>query len=148
MTVGTEPIARYIKTVNHGITGFRLNPDDEWRKVEFSLVTEGPNAPYEDTVLELYTEKEHAFFRQANRYLFQAGLIQPYQGEATKVDTTNVLTSDEIYELASTRNIQQLSKRLADITSKVTMTRILEVAQEIGRPAKTLEFMKERLSQL
>jgi hypothetical protein len=147
LTAG-EPFVRYTKTVNHGITGFRLNPDDNDRKIEFQLITFGPHPPYEDAVLELYSDKEVKFFRQANRYLFQAGLIREYEGEAPAVDMSNVLDEDEILEIASTRNIQQLEKRIQAITSKITMRRIYEVAQEIGRPAKTLALLEQHLAQL
>ena len=147
LTAG-DPVARYTKTVNHGISGFRLNPDDDWRKIEFQLITDRVDPPYEDAVLELYTDKEVKFFRQANRYLFQAGLIREYIGEATPVDTRNVLDDDQILEIASTRNIQQLTKRVQDITSLITMRRIIEVAKEIGRPAKTLEILNDHLLRL
>lgn len=147
LTAG-EPVARFTKTVNHGITGWRLNPDDDWKKIEFSLITANADADYEDAVLEIYTEKELKFFQQANRYLFKAGLLRPYEGAASPVDTSNILTEDEIMDIASTHNIPQLLKRLDAISSIVTMRRIVDVAKEIGRPARTLQLLEERLAKL
>ncbi len=147
MTAG-DPILRYALVPKHGITGWRLNPDDG-KKLEFELVPhQEPPFDYERDVIELYSDKEVKFFRQANRYLFSQGFLTEYLGEAEPVDVTNMLTDAEVLEIASTRNVNQLNSRIKDLTSLVSVQRILNAAQEIGRPAKTLELIRKRLEDL
>jgi hypothetical protein len=148
MTAG-EPIARFTLTPKHGITGWRLNPDDNNRKVEWALTpTPEPEFDYERDVIELYSDKEVKFFKQANRYLLKEGLIREFEGTPKPIDITNMLTDEQVMEIATDTQIKRLKNRLAELTSKVSVDRIYRTAIEIGRPAKTLELMKERLDEL
>lgn len=142
-----EPIARYVKTVDHAITGWRLDPESK-KQVEFILTTPTPEFDYDTAVLEFYTDKDLAFFKQKNRYLIEQGLVKEYTGEAEPVDTTNLLTDAEIQEIAATRTPTQMAKRLNELTSALTVKRVLAVAEEVGRPAKTLDQIRARVKEL
>jgi len=148
MTAG-DPVKRYRNMPKHGIAGWRLNPDDGNKKLEFQLVpTPEPEFDYERDVIELYSTKEIKFFMQANKYLFQQGFLTEYEGEAEPVDTTNMLTDDEVLTIATQRNVPSLKKQIEELTSRVSVQRIYDTAKEIGRPAKTLEIIKNHLDTL
>lgn len=143
-----EPIARFVRIPQHGITGWRLNPDNQDRKVEFELTPINAEFDYERDVIEIYSEKELKFFRQANRYLFQQGFLSPYEGQSEEVDTTNMLTDAQVLELATEQSIKRIESKLQTLTSRISVDRVYKMAQEIGRPAKTLSVIKARLDQL
>lgn len=143
----SDPYKRFVKTVIHPITGWRIDPENN-RQVEFILVSMHTEFDYDSEVLEIYTEKEYKFLQQKNRYLFESGLLKEFTGEADDVDMTNVLTDDEIFTLAGVRLPNDLKGRLRAITSVVTIKRVLSSAKEIGRPAKVIGIIEERLQQL
>lgn len=142
-----DPIARYVKTVDHPITGWRLSPEDN-KQVEFILSTPTTEFDYDTAVLEFYNERDLRFFLQRNKYLIENGLVKIFTGEAEPVDTTNLLTDDQVQEIATTRTPAAMIKRLSELTSDLTVKRVLAVAKEIGRPAKMLTIIEERLQQL
>lgn len=142
-----DPIKRYVKTVDYQITGWRLDPDTG-KQVPFILATPTEEFDYDTAVLEFYSEKDHKFFLQKNKYLFERGLIKEFAGTPAEVDLTNTLSDDEILELATTRLPNQLKSKLDTITSDVTMKRVLAQAKEIGRPIKVLEIIEARLKEL
>lgn len=142
-----EPYKRVIKTVDHPITGWRIDPDTG-KQVEFILSTPSPDFDYDTDVLEFYTEKDWKFFQQRNKYLIVQGLVKEFQGEPEVVDTTNLLTDDDIYKIATTSQVMTLNKRLQELTSALTVRRVLAVAEEVGRPAKTLALIKTRAEEL
>lgn len=146
LTAG-EPHRRFTKTVEHPITGWRLDPDSG-RQIEFILTSPTQEFAYDREVLEVYSEREYKFLVQRNRYLFERGLLKEYTGEAEEVDMSNTLTDDEVFALASTRLTSDLHAKLRDITSAVTVRRVLLTAKEIGRPAKVVAAIEQRLGEL
>lgn len=146
--IAGEPIARYLRVPKHGITGWRLNPEDHDKKIEFELTPINDTFDYERDVIEIYSDKELKLFKQANRYLFTQGFLTEYEGEPEPIDTTNMLTDAQVLELASERSIKRIETKLGELTSRVSVKRVYDTAVEIGRPAKTLAVMKARLDAL
>lgn len=142
-----EPVQRYVKTVEHPITGWRLDPDTG-KQVEFILSTPTEAFDYDAAVLEFYSDKDWKFFIQKNRYLIEQGLVKKFEGAPEPVDTTNLLTDEEIFKIATTSQILTLKKKLQEITSSLTVKRVLVVAEEVGRPAKTLAEIQARVDEL
>lgn len=156
----TPPVMRYMRPmkVAHTITGWRIDPNTG-RQIEFILESSpvGPDTSYEDLtkrtfnydtdVVELYSDKEVRFFSQRNRYLFENGLLQEFDGEPEEVDMSNMMSDIEITKIA-VLPFSKLVLRLEEITSAVTMRRIFDIAEEIGRPAKILNQMKAKLAEL
>lgn len=136
-------VARYVKVGLNSITGWRLDPYDSRKRIDFFLSTPEKNFDfttkmvtgftYDDEVLELYSEEEHKAFQRYNRLAIESGIFKPYLGEAEKLDDTNLLDDTQIEEIAKIPNLKALEKRLRDLTSVVTLDRILEMMQELGR---------------
>jgi len=159
-TAENQPVMKYFKPLNiaYIITGWRLDPETN-KRVYFILESAPVPAntkyedltkrtfSYEDDVIELYSEREVRFFRQQNKYLFERGLLQEFEGEPEEIDTSNMLSDPEVVKIALLPQAK-LSERLQDITSPITLSRIYNMMLEIGRPAKITSFVKAKLEVL
>lgn len=142
------PVKRYVKTIPSKLGGIRFDSNGK-NQIGFILETSPTGAfVYDDEVLEIYTDREDRAFRQLNKSLFTKGYLKEYAQEAPELDTANMLTDEEVAEIASMRNIQQLTKRISELTSPFTVQRILNAANDIGRPAKTIAAIQAHLTQL
>ncbi len=142
------PVKKYVKTIPSKLGGVRFDASGK-NQVGFILQS-SPTGEfvYDDEVLEIYTDREDRAFRQMNKSLFTQGYLKEYVQEAPELDTANMLTDNEVTEIASMRNIQQLTKRISELTSKFSVQRILDEANTIGRPAKTVAVIQARLVEL
>ena len=156
--VDTVPVMRYRKTVAHSLSGWRIDPITG-KQVDF-ILTSAPlprdykyedlpkmTFKYEYDVVELYSDKEVNLFRRLNRTLFENGLLQEYEGEPEATDFSNMMSDADVIKIAVLPPIK-LQKRLTEITSDVTLHRILAMAQEIGRPAKVITTIEQRQKEL
>lgn len=157
-TADGPPVMRYQKTVTHSLSGWRIDPQTG-KQVDFIL----ESAPlstgykyedlgkqlfnYEHDVVELYSEKEVQFFRKRNKPLFEKGLLQEYDGEPEAPDFANMMSDVEVTKIACLP-AAKLTAKLTEITSEITVHRILTTAEEIGRPAKIINQIRERLTTL
>lgn len=139
-----SPVKRYVKTVPSKVGGIRFSSNGE-NQVGFVLESEPTGFVYDAEVLEIYTEREDRALRQLNKSLFTNGYLKEYALDAPPVDVSNMLTDDEIVEIASLRNIYTLEARINELTSPFTLRRILDEANNIGRPAKTVATIQKRL---
>lgn len=139
---------RYAKACKYTISGMRLDPDDHWRKVEFILINPDGTFKYEYDVIEIYSEKEYKFFLNKNRYLIENGLIKEYFDGPTAPVITNMMTDDEVEEIAGLRTLQKLEERLAVINSRATLQRIYDAAVEIGKSKRMLDAIQERINSI
>lgn len=141
-----DPIARFVKTVDHVITGWRLDPDN--KEVAFILSTPTDVFDYDTAVLEFYSERDLKTFKLRNKYLIEQGLIKEFKGINEEPDATNLLTDAEIDGIAATRTPQMMAQKLAELTSILTVQRVLKAAEELGRPTKTLQTIRDRIQEL
>lgn len=138
---------KYKKSVKHAISGWRIDPQTN-KEVEFFIVNPMDSFSYDDDVLEVYSERENKFIIQRNKYLFEQGMLIEYKGLMSDVDLTNTLTEDEVEAVSTIKNINDLRQRLLDFDSKVTVGRILEKAEFVGRPATFIKAIKQRLEEI
>jgi hypothetical protein len=143
----SPPVKRYVKTIPSMVGGLRFDTVGE-RQVGFILESDPAGFFYDDEVLEIYTEREDRALRQLNRELFTQGFLKEYKAEAPEVDTTNMLSDEDIIEVASIQNIKTLESRIKQLTSPFTMQRILTAANDIGRPSKTIALIQARLDEI
>lgn len=144
-----DPVARYRKTIRSKIAGVRMHPDSG---VQVGFVLESDDDPdtfdYDREVLELYSDKEHKFFKQANRRLIEEGLLAPFNGTADDVKLNNLVSDEELEEVVSTSNQAELKARLTKYDSPITIERALTLAKEMGRPRRILSVIEARKSDL
>ena len=139
------PVKRYVKTVPSKVGGIRFDANGK-TQIGFILESAAGGFSYDSEVLEIYTDREDRAVRQMNKNLFTQGFLKQYNAEAPELDTRNMLSDEDIVEIASLRNIKALEARISDLTSPFTVQRILTAANDIGRPAKTISIIEQRLA--
>ncbi len=147
LTAENDPVQRYATTVRSKISGERLDPLNG-RPITFILSSSSDDFLYEDDVIEIYSDKEHRFFQQANRLFFTNGYLKPYNASAPPLSMANILSDEEVERLASTRTIPAMKKALSLVNSRVSLDRILEMARYIGRPQSVLNLIEDRIKEL
>lgn len=142
-----EPIAKYVKTIPTKLTGFRFGEQGEL-KIEFCISGDDPVEDYENSVLEVYTEKEFKYIQNVNKPMFREGFVKPYDGTPVQVNTSNYMSDDEVMRIASLRRQAQLEEAIEPITSYATLNRILLQAQENGLTKKLLDLLEAKMAQV
>jgi hypothetical protein len=148
LTATNPPTHRYAKTIPSKLSGLRLDPVTF---VAIPFVLHTPNARdfvYDDAVIELYSDREHRHFLQVNRAFIKAGFLKEYHGEAEPEDLSNIISDEEVEQIASIRTVLAMKARLKDITSPVTVDRVLSMAKHIGRPASIITLIQQRLEEM
>lgn len=145
--VAGDPLKRYIKTVDFRLAGKRLHPTSN-QPVDFIIAGDPAHGiVYDEMVIELYSDKEIAYFMQVNRYLIRAGYIKEYDAAPEAVDVSNLLTDEDVEAIATIRNIPALEARLDELSSVVTLQRVLNAAAHVGRPQKVLNVIQSKIDQ-
>lgn len=146
ITANNPPLYKYAKVIPSKLSGLRLDPVT-YQEIPFLLRSKG-DFDYEHDVIELYSEREHKHFLQVNRVFIKSGFLKEYHGESDPEDLTNVISDEEVERIASTRTLMALKKALADITSPITLDRILQMAKHIGRPLSIISLIEERIAEM
>jgi hypothetical protein len=142
-----EPVAKYVKTIPSRLTGFRFGPQGEPR-TEFCISADDPEHDYDNSVLEIYTDREHKYVKGANRKLFEQGLLKPYTGAPAELNTANYMSDDEVMRIASLRRQAQLEEAIDPITSYATLNRVFLQAQENGMSKKMLDLIEAKMARV
>lgn len=147
---------RYKKAVVSSISGTRLDPItkqriafilmSDWK--DYNMETEKLVFNYDRDVIEIYSKEEDRVFRLLNAYLFQSGNLVPFDGTRDLIDTTNAMTDLDISDLAATKNILAFKKKLAAITSRVTLDRLRDITERADRPVSFIRAIEDRMNEL
>lgn len=138
---------RYIKASLGILSGWRVDPGNVSQRMPYILETPEKNVSYiqdedyvkadkrlsvdyDKEILEVYSEEEDKLFRRLNRTNIENGLIIEYLEELGTIDTTNELTDQTLKGIADTKNLLQFKKRIAEITSPITLKRILDMLDD------------------
>lgn len=146
MVAESTPLYKYAKTIPSKLSGVRLDPVT-FKEITFQLESEG-EFNYDNDVIELYNERDHRFFLQANRSFIKNGYLKVHDGDSTPVDLSNVVSDEEIERIASIRTNMQMKKELSKITSKVALARVSDMAHTIGRPKSVIELIEQRMQEI
>lgn len=163
----TKIVERWVKTVPHMVSGKRFNPYKPDETIDFVLKTDPsnfnydqsskvsfPNSErkvtfaYEDEVLELYSDNEVRLFQRLNRGLIERGLLKRYEGTASSINAINALSDEEVEEIAGLPNLLSYKKRLNEITSVVTIERVMAAVIRADRKASFVTAAQERKNEL
>lgn len=148
-------VERWKKVSVHAITGIRLDPYTEGRRMPFLLESKEKNFSadnrtltfsYEDDVIELYSAREVTLFRALNKYLFEQGLIAPYESGQSIAHLDQVFTDSMLHEMLTLRKAEFIAK-LATIDSWVTIGRLLPLLRDTD-PQWKREAIQNRQSVL
>lgn len=160
-----KAVKRYAKTVLYRISGYRLDPHRPENRLDFLLVTPERDVEiipqtegrpivrqvrfnYEDEILELYSDTEIRVFERWNKSLIEKGLIKEYNQLAPDVNSNNMLSDEQVEEIALTRQLTALKKKISDISSPVSLKRIKAAAIDLNRSVNIITAIDERLDEL
>lgn len=158
-------VKRYAKTTNSVLTGWRLDPHRPENRMDwmlssphrlFTVVWDDGQAPhiartdfsYEDEVIELYSEQEVRLFERLNRNSIESGALKVYREPAPAIDTTNLMTDEEIEAVAVLKQLTAIKSRIAKINSRITLQRILEAVEKHDRPMSVAKAIQGRIHEL
>lgn len=159
-------VKRYTKTTNGMVSGRRLDPNNPANQMtwllqspdgNFKVFWEGTGDQprcervafsYDLEVVELYSDTEVRLFERQNRALIERGILKEYSESSPAVDTTNLLTDEEVTALATTKQPLAFKKKIASITSIYTLQRILESIGAHDRPMSFAKTIQERIKEL
>lgn len=144
--------AKYVKTKPHMVAGVRIDPNDNKSRIEFLIRTPEKDFDfdkkqqkyfsYEDEVVELYSDAEVKIFSRANKVLIEAGILIPFEGKEQEVRLENSQTDEQLKQLLK----EPLD--LSSITSKVTLERLLSLAEEMNIPVKVVRQIETKIKSL
>lgn len=158
-------VKRYAKTTINILTGYRLDPYRPENRIDwllsspnklFEVVWEDGKEPitlrtgfsYEDEVIELYSDVEVKLFERLNRAAIENGALKIYTDSAPDIDTTNFMTDSEVEEIAVTKQLSSIKKKVADIYSILTLKRILASVEKHDRPMSIAKAIQDRINEL
>lgn len=148
--------SRYKKTSVGAIAGKRLDPASKQR-VDFLLMSDWKNFNrenntlkfnYDTDVIEIYSADEDRVFRILNAYLFQNGMLAPYDGNREEINLSNSLSDVEVSDIAASKNLLAFKKKLSGISSVSTLYRIKDVTERADRPVSFIRALEERIKEL
>lgn len=147
--VAGEPYARYVKTLRSLVSGMRLNPTTQvMTPVDFVVASHPERFEYDSEVIEIYSEQEDRYFKQANRSLFQSGLLKAYDGAKELPPLENFMSDEEVKQIATIKNTNELRTRLLKVDSPITLARILSAAEEANATKRVLDAIRERKAEI
>lgn len=156
-------VKRYTKTIPGMLTGRRLDPHRPENTIDWLLHTPETNFrfitnqetrktelirqsfDYGAEVIELYSDIEVRLFERLNKSAIESGMLVVYNDTAPELDTSNMLTDNEVAEIASIKQLLALKKRLSQLTSVHSLNRIARAAEELDRPVSVIKAIKERI---
>lgn len=159
-------VKRYTKTLPGMVTGKRLDPNRPENELTWLLKSpdgnfiihwKGEGDPwrceriafsYDSEVLELYSATEVKLFEKQNRALIEQGVLKEYSDIAPAIDTTNLLTDEEVIAIATTKQPLSFRKKVSALTSIHTLQRVLEAVEKHDRPVSFVKVVQERIKEL
>lgn len=148
LTAITDPAYKYAKAIPSKLCGKRLDPITN-EVIDFILESAADGRfVYENDVIELYNEREHRYFMQANRPFILNGLLKQYAGDALPIDLSNIMSDEDVERIASLRTLPAVKKALSEVSSSVTLDRILLMAKHIGRPQSVIALIEQRITEI
>lgn len=155
---------RYVKTIPGLLTGNRLDPHRPENRLHWLLHTPANSFAYDRTetgvkarriafdynaeVVELYSDTEVKLFERLNKAAIESGVLVEYTEASPGIDTTNVLTDEEILEVAKLKQTTAFNKRIDSFTSLHTLERIEKALDDLDRPASFGKIVREKKREL
>jgi len=149
-------VSRYKRTCVNAVSGIRLHPNTNDRISfvlnsnwdDFDKLTETVKFRYDNDIIEIYSEQEDKVFRLINAYLFQNGYLAPYGGSKEVVSTANSLSDEALADIAGAKSITVFEEHVKELTSLVTLTRLLEAVKSADRPYSFINIVEKRIKEI
>jgi hypothetical protein len=147
LSAGEEPVKSYIKTILGKVAVIFW---DNYENKPASVILAGdPRKKEENTVIDVFSDREDAYFRKSNRKLFQLGLLIPYERKTeTKREKTLEEFSDEELTVIVNKPFLALQNALNKATTEAVVSRMLNIASDLEKSEKVIRAIESRLSEI
>lgn len=144
---GGEPLQVYRKAIR-GVVIVKVIDPYTANPAELILQGELDSASPEDLEVPLYTELEVSYFQRYNRSLIESGsLVLLSEKTDVTVNFSNAMDDEAMRDVVNSPYFS-LKKTVNNLTSPTALRRLLKMAEEENRPAKTLSLIKLRLEEV
>lgn len=142
-----DPLKVYRKAIIGKIIARVIDPFSGERA---EVLVEGhpKNTPVADLEISLWTPLEVTYFEKFNRGIIENGSLIVVGGRSDDIVNFSNALSDEDLERICTEPFFSMRKDIKKITSETTMQRLLTLAKEVNRPARTLQEIELRLEEI
>lgn len=143
----SKPYASYIKTIL-GRVG--VNVWDRFtQQPSYAVLTGDPRRKDEHAIVDVWNQKEDAFFRRSNQRHFERGIIIPFtRPENVEVETPiEQFTDDQLKEIVNSKFLA-LQNRINKITSVAVLFRMITIAEELDKSSKITDAIQARISEI
>ena len=131
-TIMARVLVRYLDPIRLIPAEVVLNGDPETGDVE-------------DLVIKVWSAAEDIYLRRNNKIHLQDGTLIEFSGVEEDIPTVNQIDDAEI-ESILLQPFFALKNKLDEFTSSVPIRRFLLKAEQLNRPVRTVEYIKEALS--
>jgi hypothetical protein len=148
---------RYSKVPVHMLAGLRPDPYETRKSIPWVLQTNDKNYDikekkltfeYEDEVIELYSQFEVDTFKRLNKQLFDQGFFKEYIGEQAPVNTVNIVSDNELENIANIRSNEAFALEINRLTSTLTLERLKQISTAAGKSVKKIQLIDSRIEAL
>lgn len=125
-----------------------LDPfDDRLSKVKEVILRGEENSP--EARIGLFSKKEVAFFREANRKAIEDGLLVLVTEEGEQVEDKVEAILDEDIEKRMKGNLNSFKRFLSEFATNTNrLSRVLTVAQRLDLPQSKIDLLKAKAAEL
>jgi hypothetical protein len=102
----------------------------------------------EDSMVNLWSDVEYAYFKKANRYAIREGLIIQYDVPREPEERTMEQYNDEELRAVVNQVGLKFAKSLAEVKSLALANRILNIAREGNKSEKMINSILAKISEL
>ena len=147
-----DPVAVYKKTILGKVEVSVINP---FSGVPQNMMLYGePNKNHPNCFVEVWSQMEEVYFERQNEVFFKKGTLiklkepkKPKRKGVGKEKDYDKITDEYLKELI-TAPFMKFKKELNAIDSDAVMYRILSLAEEMERPEKTMQHIRQRLTEV
>lgn len=144
-----KPYRSYIKTILGQVV---VGVWDNFTNTPTEAVLHGdPRKKDAGCIVDVWSDKEDAFFKRINRKLFDKGLVRPYEHPSTedkpKSNAIEQASDEELTEIVALRHFALL-KKLNEIESVPVLFRIRTIAEEQEKSENIMSTIDARISEL
>jgi len=148
---------RYSKVPVYMLSGNRPDPYETRKSIPWVLQTKDINYDiktkhlefdYEDEIIELYSQFEVDTFKRMNKALFDQGFFKEYIGEQVPVNTVNIISDNDLLEIANIRSNEAFAVEINKLTSPLTLERLKQIATAAGKSVKKIQLIDARIEAL
>jgi len=142
-----DPVKVYRKAIVGKIVARVIDPFSGERA---EVLVEGhpEKTPAPDLEISLWTPLEVTYFEKFNRGIIENGSLIVVGGRSDDIINFSNALSDEDLKRICTEPFFSLRKDIKKITSETTMQRLLSIAKDVNRPARTLQEIELRLEEI